>query len=69
MKPRKPQPPFEFSFTMTRRGDGIAPYTVSLRDEAGTLEEARAAVAFLTRRMEHELSTHGEDDDDARSKR
>lgn len=64
MKPRKPQPPFEFSFTLNRKEDGIG-YTVSLREEAWSRGEALEAVAFISRRMVSELEKGSEDNEDA----
>jgi hypothetical protein len=62
MKPRKPVPLFELSFTLDRRGHGD---TVSLREEAWSRAEALEAVAFLARRMVSELTKGSEDIEDA----
>ena len=62
MKPRKPQPPFELSFTLDRPGGGD---TISLREEAWTRAEALEAVAFLARRMVSELTKGTKDNEDA----
>jgi hypothetical protein len=64
MKPRKPVPPFELSFTLNRKEGGIAD-CVSLREEAWSRAEALEAVAFLTRRMVNELAKDGKDNEDA----
>ena len=64
MKPRKPQPPFEFCFTLNRKEDGIA-FTVSLREEAWSRGEALEAVAFISRRMVSELTKDDKDNEDA----
>lgn len=66
MKARKPRPPFEFCFTMTRQGDGVAPHSVSLREEAATPADAKLAVALLADRMTKELRQPSEADEDAR---
>jgi hypothetical protein len=64
MKPRKPVPPFEFSFTLNRKEGGIAD-CVSLREEAWSRAEALETVVFLARRMASELSKEPKDNEDA----
>lgn len=65
MKPRKPQPPFEFSFTLIRRG-GADPHCVSLHGEAWDAFGARSEVELLKRRMLKELTDSSEATKNAR---